>query len=128
MPDGNLIADVTSVAVRTAETRTPTPQPLVNDGVATQTRLAQGTPRTPELTLDEFSEDQLRDVASAFGDVVSLVNRDLRIIIDESTGRIVTQIVDGDTNEVVRQLPPEALLDVARRVADLVGLLVDEEL
>ena len=88
---------------------------------------AESFARAPELEATDFTPDELREVASAFGEVVSLVNRDLRISIDETTGRVVTQILDGDTNEVVRQLPPEALLDVARRVADLVGLLINEE-
>lgn len=127
MSNGNLISDAAAVAVRNAEVRPLAGAPQESGRISPQLALAAGGLRTPELQLSDFSADQLRDVATAFGDVVSLVNRDLRILVDESTGRIVTQIVDGETNEVVRQLPPEALLDVARRVADLVGLLLDEE-
>jgi len=125
MPDGNLITDPVPIAVRPAEVRTPGPVPVERGSVPLAA--VPGRAPSPALRVEDFTAGELREVATAFSDVVSVVNRDLRILIDESTGRVVTQIVDSETNEVVRQLPPEALLDVARRVADLVGLLLDEE-
>jgi flagellar protein FlaG len=125
MLDTSRITDATAVAARTAEIQVPALPSATR--TPAQLRPSNAAGPTPELRVEDFTAGELREVATAFGDVVSLVNRDLRISVDESTGRIVTQIVDSETKEVVRQLPPEALLDVARRVADLVGLLLDEE-
>jgi pantoate kinase len=126
MPDGNTISDIPAAAV-TRLTEIRGPAEARPERIPALLRPNPGTGPTPTLRAEDFSPSELREVATAFADVVGLVNRDLRIQIDESTGRVVTQIVDGETNEIVRQLPPEALLDVARRVADLVGLLLDEE-
>mgnify|MGYP002619717268 CR=1 FL=1 len=134
MADGNEINGIPAAVTRVPEIRLAAPVAAVPVAAApspVQTALpngfAESFARVPELKAEDFTPDELREVASAFGEVVSLVNRELRISVDESTGRVVTQILDSDTNEVVRQLPPEALLDVARRVADLVGLLINEE-
>lgn len=49
-----------------------------------------------------------------------------RLRVDEESNRIVAQILD-ENNEVVRQIPPEALLDLSTRFSRLEGLLFDRE-
>lgn len=130
MADTNLTAQALGAAARPTDIRTLIP-PASNTAAVRERApaLVNALEARPaqDLQLEDFEPAELREVAAAFGDVVSVLNRDLRVQIDEATGRIVTQIVDGRTNEVLRQLPPEALLSVARRVADLVGLIIDEE-
>lgn len=45
--------------------------------------------------------------------------------IDEATSRWVAQLVD-ENNEVIRQIPPEELLEIAAKFRRLQGLLFDE--
>ena len=52
--------------------------------------------------------------------------RRLRFRVHEATGRIWVQVIDQQTNEVVREIPPERYLDLVARIWELVGLLVDE--
>ncbi len=47
-----------------------------------------------------------------------------RMHVDEATKRIVTQIVD-ENNQVIRQIPPQELLDLAAHMQQLEGLLFD---
>lgn len=53
-------------------------------------------------------------------------HRRLRYRVHEPTGRIWVQVIDEETNEVVREIPPERYLDLVARLWELVGLLVDE--
>lgn len=46
--------------------------------------------------------------------------------IHEDTNRVTIKIVDKDTKEVIRELPPEKTLDMIAKVWELAGLLVDE--
>lgn len=48
--------------------------------------------------------------------------------IHEATNRVTIKIVDKDTKEVVKELPPEKTLDMIARVWDMAGILVDEKL
>lgn len=48
-----------------------------------------------------------------------------RIRVDKESNRIVTQII-GENNEVIRQLPPQELLDFSARFKKLQGLLFDQ--
>ncbi len=67
-----------------------------------------------------------------FGDSVRVVNeklahrgQSLDIGVDPSTGAVVVKVSDDKTGEVVRQIPSEDALRVARNIEALTGILVD---
>jgi len=55
------------------------------------------------------------------------MNKYLKIEIDKDLQEPVIKIIDKKTNEVVRQIPPEYLLELAKRIDELVGLLFRKE-
>jgi len=50
-----------------------------------------------------------------------------RLHIDKESNRVVAQVLD-ENNEVVRQIPPEALLELSTTLDRLEGLLFNKEL
>lgn len=46
--------------------------------------------------------------------------------IHEATNRLTIKIVDKDTKEVIRELPPEKTLDMIAKVWELAGIIIDE--
>lgn len=55
---------------------------------------------------------------------VQTLRRDLHFSIDEDSGRTVVKVLDTETKEVIRQIPSEELLRVARYLIDGGGLLL----
>lgn len=47
--------------------------------------------------------------------------------IHDGTNRVTIKIVDRDTKEVIKELPPEKTLDMIARVWEMAGILVDEK-
>ena len=47
--------------------------------------------------------------------------------IHEGTNRITIKIVDKETKETIKELPPEKTLDMIVKVWELAGMLVDEK-
>lgn len=47
--------------------------------------------------------------------------------IHEATNRVTIKIVDKQSREVIKELPPEKTLDMIARVWEMAGLLVDEK-
>ena len=45
----------------------------------------------------------------------------------EATKRISVKIVDNDTKEIIREIPPEKTLDMIIKMWELAGLVVDEK-
>lgn len=47
--------------------------------------------------------------------------------VDEVTQRVTLKIVDKETKEVIKELPPEKTLKMIAKVWEIAGLLVDEK-
>ena len=47
--------------------------------------------------------------------------------IHEATNRVTIKIVDKETKEVIKELPPEKTLDMIARLWDMAGILIDEK-
>ena len=45
----------------------------------------------------------------------------------EETNRVTIKIVDKETHETIRELPPEKTLDMIAKVWEMAGILVDEK-
>lgn len=46
---------------------------------------------------------------------------------DKPSGNLVVKIVDRETDEVIRQIPPEELMNLTKRMSDLRGNIVNTE-
>jgi flagellar protein FlaG len=46
--------------------------------------------------------------------------------IDDTTRRIVIKVIDANTQEVIRQIPPEETLRIASHISKLLGIFVNE--
>lgn len=49
----------------------------------------------------------------------------LRFSVDEATGRTVIQLIDPETQKVVREIPPEETLRVAEHLQRMIHQIVD---
>lgn len=47
--------------------------------------------------------------------------------VHEDTNRVTIKIVDKQTNEVIKEFPPEKTLDMIAKVWEMAGLMVDEK-
>lgn len=77
-------------------------------------------------------EPQLGEQKSALEKALDLVNNNLqawstgmRFDVDEDAQRVVISIVDSSTGEVLRTVPSDAVLRVAKMIVQLQGSLVD---
>ena len=78
----------------------------------------------------ENSQQQLN--AESIRKAVENMNKNLKnseavFGIHEKTNRVTIKIVDKETKEVIKELPPEKTLDMISKVWEIAGLLVDEK-
>ncbi len=57
----------------------------------------------------------------------NMINSEAVFGIHEGTNRVTIKIVDKDTKEVIKELPPEKTLDMIAKVWEMAGILVDEK-
>ncbi|HTX18086.1 MAG TPA: flagellar protein FlaG [Bacteroidota bacterium] len=56
---------------------------------------------------------------------MKVVDTNLSFSFDSITKQTVVTVTDAQTNEVIRQIPPEEMLKVSQRIAELLGVLFD---
>lgn len=79
--------------------------------------------KQPEQKLSDVSLDKaLQEMNKS----LILLNERLEFNIHEASNRIVVRVVDKETDEVVKEIPPEKFLDMAVKLRELVGVLVDQ--
>ncbi|MDK2807595.1 MAG: flagellar protein FlaG [Clostridiales bacterium] len=76
----------------------------------------------------EASERQIKNaVSQANRKMQKLENTSLEFAYHEPTKRVSIKVIDKDTKEVVREIPPEKSLDMLQKMWELAGILVDEK-
>jgi len=73
------------------------------------------------------SREAVAKAAEQIQTFVKEMGRNLDFSIDETTGYNVVKVVNPDTNEVVRQLPSEELLKIARSMENWNSVLVNQK-
>ncbi|MBE7459274.1 MAG: flagellar protein FlaG [Zoogloeaceae bacterium] len=68
--------------------------------------------------------EQVQEVVRQLQRVAEPVAQNLQFMVDGETGKTVIRVVDGATKEVIRQIPNEEVLAIARAMDRLQGLLL----
>jgi len=79
-----------------------------------------------EYTQEELEED-VKESVKDINDIVKKVKEDLAFEIHDETDRMMVKVIDRKTKEVIKELPPEEMLDLSARIHEMVGLLIDEK-
>lgn len=53
-------------------------------------------------------------------------NKQLSFFVDKDTGKQGVRVIDMKTKEVIKQIPPEQMLDLTKRIKEQLGVLLDE--
>ena len=73
--------------------------------------------------------DAVADIRSAIEDTglrIQIRNLRLQFEVDPDTAAVIVRVLDADTDEVIRQVPPEESVRFSRKLDELIGILFDE--
>ncbi len=108
---------------RTAPASTGTPG---RSGPRSQTLEAAESPgRSVEPSAPDRSE--LATAVKQLNNFAAHLRRELRFDIDEASGRTIINVFDADTDELIRQIPPEEIVNLAEHFQDLQGGLLQAQ-
>ena len=79
-----------------------------------------------QLSAEEMRED-LEEKVDDMNDIMETLDEKLAFELHDDTETIMTQIIDIKSREVVKEMPPKEMLDLAARIHEMVGLIIDEE-
>lgn len=73
-----------------------------------------------------ISEKAMLDAIEKANKSVNGASTRFEFSIHEKTKQIMVKVIDAESNEIIRQIPPEKILDMIAGIWDAVGLFVDE--
>ncbi len=76
----------------------------------------------------ELNKDQLQSMVDGLNSFLEPSNTSIRYELHDKLDRYYVTIVDRDTEEVVKEIPPKKMLDVYASMAELMGFIVDEKI
>ncbi|MEE9494457.1 MAG: flagellar protein FlaG [Gammaproteobacteria bacterium] len=91
----------------------------MNSGTDGASPIQQAEKRiSPDLVSSVNPDSVADEVATAvikISEYVQNLQRDLQFNIDKESGRVVVRVIDSETDELIRQIPSEEVLALAKR-------------
>lgn len=110
----------------------PPPVNPVLSGAMRETRALSETatkvtdPSQPPLRAQQPDREKLEAATQSVRDFVEPINSNLEFSVDNDTGQLVVKIIDRATKEVIRQMPSEEMLAIAKALDSIKGLFVKQ--
>jgi len=66
-----------------------------------------------------------KQITDELNEFLKQSNRRAQYYVHEGTKRLAVKIIDNETQEVIREIPPEAVLELAAKIEKFSGLFLD---
>lgn len=110
------------------------PDPMVlaqrqaqNSAINELKKEVEGNLQQEETKEKRINTEELNKLIEEIKRKFDMLNKYLRIDIDTDLEIPVAKIIERDTNRVIRQIPPEYLLELMKRIDQMLGILLDRE-
>jgi len=109
------------------ETTTPTPAAAGTSAASSERKTAQAAEAANRIEQDKpVDKDAVKEAVHKANQTVAGLRSDLKFTVDDATGSNVVKFIDVKTKEVIRQIPAQEMLVIAKHLDDLQGLLIKE--
>ncbi|MCU7837413.1 MAG: flagellar protein FlaG [gamma proteobacterium symbiont of Taylorina sp.] len=126
MNDFNMNAKLPDSAVMNSFVRENSVHPLqskkntqtteVKESTETEKRQEVASQKSPLDFVKDASKEKLDQTVTQLNDSLQNIQRNLEFSIDKEAGRIVINVVDKETDKIVRQIPSEEVLELAKNL------------
>ena len=82
--------------------------------------------QTEETDMVKLSEKTVIKAIERANDAIRITNRRFEFKIHEKTKKIMVKVIAAETDEIIREIPPEKILDMVAMMWEMVGIIVDE--
>lgn len=76
---------------------------------------------SPSTDMASEQTAELQQALDTINELMQSTQRTLKFSVDDILNRVVVTVIDQATDEVVRQIPAEDVLDAARNLADMIA-------
>ncbi|MFJ7408997.1 MULTISPECIES: flagellar protein FlaG [unclassified Lysinibacillus] len=82
----------------------------------------------PTAEDQEISKDKLQNAVDTVNEFLQVNHNASKFVLHDGLDRYFVQVVNTQTDEVVKEIPPKKLLDAFYEMKKLLGMIVDEKI
>lgn len=79
-------------------------------------------------SLTKQEQDRMQEQIKKLNESIAASGRELHFKYNEEVQELYVEVIDSRTKEVLSSLPPEFLIDLSKRMQDMIGMFFDEKL
>ena len=98
-----------------------------SDNSEASSRRQQPVPVEKDMGTELVNQEQREHLQDILNKMAG-AGRYLRFEKHEASGEWIVRVCDSKTDEVIKEIPPESILDMVSKFCELAGLLVDEKI
>lgn len=117
MSEVNAITSGGNGVERTTSSAKVTVTPVEPVGKPVQADMAEHKATMSAKKDEKYSNEDIQQALATMNDYVQSIQRDLQFSVDDELDTTVIKVVDSNSGEVIRQIPNETLLELARNLA-----------
>lgn len=121
--DISSVALINKEAVQNAQTAAAV---QIAENKVIEEKIINLTQRQQRTILKPINVTVLEKMIEAVNRALSAENIKVQLKVHKPTNIIVIKIIDTETNKVIREIPPEKILEMIEKLQEIVGLIVDE--
>ncbi|MCL1695815.1 flagellar protein FlaG [Lysinibacillus sp. BPa_S21] len=76
----------------------------------------------------EVPIDELKQAVNSVNEFLEVDHKRSKFVLHEGLDKYFIRLVDSETDEVIKEIPPEKILDAFYEMQKLVGMIVDEKI
>lgn len=99
---------------------------LPGDSNSSKSVSESGTDTKKQAAKDKPSLQEVIELSEKLNQNIQRIQRDLNFHVDEDLGEIVVKVIDRSTEEVIRQIPSEEMLNLSRNIEEVNSLLFEK--
>ncbi|NPV42741.1 MAG: flagellar protein FlaG [Firmicutes bacterium] len=79
-----------------------------------------------ENNKEEISDEELQESINTLNKTLEVIDKRYEFSIHEETDRPVVRVYDRNSGDIIKQIPPEEVLNILTKIRELIGIFIDE--
>lgn len=92
----------------------------------TENRTAETAEKKVNVPAEKLTEEKIQSKIEKLNSGVEDFNIDLRFKLHRETDTLMVRLLDIKTNEIIKEYPPEELLDKKAKIREFIGMILDD--
>ncbi len=75
----------------------------------------------------DISPKELKKIISKLNENVSMLNQNVKFAYNDTIKSLTVEVLDASTGKVIREIPPKEVINLQKKLSEVVGIIFDSK-